>query len=222
MESDIKIEITINWNLIKAVALFASTDSTRYVLNGVLVECDPRGSAVLCATDGRRLGAYRTNVEVSSGYEGPTFRAIIPVSLIKRISSKRNDIILRFESRSGTTWIAVSDPVARCEIGSPAIDGDFPNWRQVCPVNPLLPTVPVHVNSGFLDDYAKVAKLLRCSCGIAFYSEKPDGNSPIAVRMTDPDFASIIMPMRADDYKPGTPLPSYSLPEWSAVQALPA
>ena len=67
---------------LKATAIAASTEQTRYYLNGVCIEHSPNGP-IFIATDGHRLIASTQKWLV----ENPaTFApAIIPLSLIKRI-----------------------------------------------------------------------------------------------------------------------------------------
>lgn len=105
---------------LKACLPCASTDETRYVLNGVFIEGD---RAV--ATDGRRL----TVCELDCKFDKP---AILPRAAVTIILSAMEDcesLLCALENTkahfsSGETTLTVN-----------LIDGSFPNWKQVIPAD---------------------------------------------------------------------------------------
>jgi DNA polymerase-3 subunit beta len=71
---------------LKATAIAASTEQTRYYLNGVCVEHSPNGP-IFIATDGHRLIASTQKwLEENPATFAPV---IVPMSLIKRVKVSR-------------------------------------------------------------------------------------------------------------------------------------
>ena len=71
-----KFEIAIRHLL--AVNIFASTEETRYYLNGVQVKRE-KNVLSMCATDGHRLA------RIKSESKGADVEFIVPASLLKKI-----------------------------------------------------------------------------------------------------------------------------------------
>lgn len=106
------------------VADCASTDATRYVLNGVLFTPDDGGR--LIATDGRRLA--------SAPAEVPSTPFILPnqtVSVLAHPDFTRSDAHIRLQKVIGTEWIAIRS--GNHILMSKIIEGNYPNYRQVIP-----------------------------------------------------------------------------------------
>lgn len=108
------------------IAASASTDNTRYILNGVLFTPDDGGRVV--ATDGRRLACCPANV--------PPQAFILPNGTCHILGHPD------FTADLATiTWIDHEEPeqrrvAIRCgrhQLVSKPIDGDYPNYRQVIP-----------------------------------------------------------------------------------------
>lgn len=110
-------------SIIRRAAHAASTDESRYVLNGLLIESTGDG-LIFIATDGRRLAKVEMPME---GY--PAFMAIIPnktISLLQRVLGLGDCAITLYPSEIVFTLDGAS-------LYSKLIDGNFPNWRQVMP-----------------------------------------------------------------------------------------
>lgn len=109
---------------LKQIAFSASTDESRYVLNGVLLE-NKGGESRLIATDGRRL----TTVDMPGLPDGLT--AILPnktiAALLKTLGGE--DVECRFGESFAEFHL--SDTV----LYSRLIVGTFPNWRAVMPAS---------------------------------------------------------------------------------------
>lgn len=107
---------------LRRTAYATSTDESRYVLNGILIE-DFEMSLCLVATDGRRLA------KCELGTYAPV-NAILPnkaVSMLLRAVDSTEIIIVRV----GQGWAEFD--ASGVSIRTKLIDGTFPNWRQVMP-----------------------------------------------------------------------------------------
>jgi DNA polymerase-3 subunit beta len=108
-----------------------STDETRYVLNGVLLEVK-EDHARLVATDGKRLTYIQKDISVSDGIE---FRGIVPIKAINELSR-----ILGRGSEGDAKEVSVglgenqiNFTVGDTSLTSRLIEGQFPNYSQVIP-----------------------------------------------------------------------------------------
>jgi len=142
--------------MVKALP-FASTDETRYVLNGVLLQQDGH----IVATDGRRLAHSPTpDTRLPEDIIVPT-RFVQPLAALTAVQNRSN------------VWLNGKDPCEEAPHGQSAgmmliqagtllarmkvIEGNYPHWQQVVPVD--FNTI-VTFHAGFMDDYAA---LLRTS-----------------------------------------------------------
>ncbi len=107
--------------LYRTLLPFASTDETRYVLNGVAIDVDKTGTHMV-ATDGKRLAAFSTAAMP------------VPATVILPHSKFLSWTQLGAENRIGVSKVGmfrlVSGPWS---YTTKLIDGIFPNWRQVVP-----------------------------------------------------------------------------------------
>lgn len=106
----------------------ASTDETRYILNGVLLSFKGEKLTVV-ATDGRRLALIEQEVEFPQSAE---------VDLV--VPSKTVDELVKNLSDEGTVKIRASDTQIAFEfdslvIVSKLIEGIYPNFKQVIPAS---------------------------------------------------------------------------------------
>lgn len=132
------IQFTIDIRALKAAAIAASAEETRYYLKGVCVEWTPAGP-VFVATDGARLLAARHDWLDDAGAPEAFKPVIIPADLIKRVKVGRrdpNEATLAFEYRDGGATPYVTITLAGASVTSGAVDGTFPNWRAVVPREP--------------------------------------------------------------------------------------
>lgn len=106
---------------------FASRDETRYVLNGVCLDVTQKGSnaAVMVATDGRRLACQNTmNLPVSES-------CILRLSKFLTWTKLPADAQVGVAEVKDVKWISIE--AGPWTFHTRAIDGAFPNWRQVVP-----------------------------------------------------------------------------------------
>jgi len=145
----------LNTGLLKAAHVCASTEATRYYLNGVSIE--PQGHEVcVVSTDGHRLFAARYEPLREGGNVLACEKFIIPSDVIKRalVGFKAETIHLR---REGDTWFLG-------DLTFQPIDGTFPAWDRVFPsaatIAENLGTV-AQFNPSYVADLAKVSKALN-------------------------------------------------------------
>jgi DNA polymerase-3 subunit beta len=118
---------------LKATAIAASTEQTRYYLNGVCIEHSPNGP-IFIATDGHRMIAARHDWQ---GDAPAAFApVIVPLELLKRIkiSRKASDFAtITLTGEGGDRKVAID--YAGATVAANEIDGCFPDWRRVIPQN---------------------------------------------------------------------------------------
>lgn len=185
--------------LLKAAALFASTDVHRFYLNGVYVHQVNNRTRVV-ATDGKVLFAAQC-----ADAADVTGSGIVPLALIKQIKAPRGV--------EDCTITIVNDRVTieygGQSIQSGVIEGTFPGYGRVLP--PAYDTItPAQYDPDNTILFKKAASLLGAG-GVPFIHQ--NGNDPALVRIVPNGHASydcfgIIMPMRTDAI--GTDQPYHS------------
>jgi DNA polymerase-3 subunit beta len=113
---------------IRKTTFAASTDESRYILNGLLcVIAD--GALTVVGTDGRRLAMVEQDIATLAGI---TASVIIPTKAVMEVQ--------RLLDHTGEIKVAISENQARFETGagtltSKLIEGNYPNFRQVLPAS---------------------------------------------------------------------------------------
>lgn len=113
---------------------FASTEETRYYLNGVhLTNDDPDGTVRFVATDGHRLSAFTHTVPVNGGW--PEKGVIVPLHALNALQGilkplKDGDCLVAF---AGDTHCRITTPVGMLTVK--LIDGTFPDYHRVIPTS---------------------------------------------------------------------------------------
>lgn len=117
--------------MLKRTAFAASTDETRYVLNGILFNLREQ-KLTLVATDGRRLAL--TDEEVEAPQDGQ-LEMIIPIKTINELNrllagngtveirASANQAAITLKDEAGFTVLVISK----------LVEGNYPNYRQVIP-----------------------------------------------------------------------------------------
>ena len=122
----LKIEQVALRDMLKKTAYAASTDETRYVLNGVFMSFKADKLTVV-ATDGRRLALVEREMEIPKGSEAELILPSKVVNELLRLLSDKGDVTLSV----GENQIIISfDGTTLC---SKLIEGTYPNFRQVIP-----------------------------------------------------------------------------------------
>lgn len=115
-------------SMIRRSSFAVSTDETRYVLNGLYLNCE-KGTMRLVATDGRRL-AFVLREGIDKKIENKVIVPTKAVNEVQRIISaeEKNDTV-----KIGVTENQVAFRVDSVTIVSRLIEGTFPNYEQVIP-----------------------------------------------------------------------------------------
>ncbi len=124
--AEIKVGGGVLTEMIRKTIYAVSTDETRYVLNGALLEWE-KGELRMVTTDGKRLAFIRRPLQ-SAGGKG---EAIVPTKALQELSGL-------LASREGEVAIMVGEGYARFTCGdmdltTRLIDGNFPDYDQVIP-----------------------------------------------------------------------------------------
>lgn len=224
---------TITFNLsskaLRAVALFASHDTARYVMNSVLLEYRPTHEetyGLLVATDGKRIGCCSAGIVSGVLGDFDPFDVIIPLSLIQFIRKTDKEITLVLQE---TEKLPLDDKIKRplfritIEDGSPVqksameIDGTFPKWRSAVPKE-IKPTVSstIYLNPLLLSDFCKAQDIYKTdlkSLRSMLIASSDGEESPILISFNGctGKFFGVIMPLRAGSKEDTTiTIPSYA------------
>ena len=112
--------------MLRKTSYAASTDETRYVLNGVLLNFKA-GKLAMVATDGRRLALVEQEVEFPKEAE---ISVIVPSKSVNELLHTLGD---EGELRIRATATQITFEFADVMIISKLIEGTYPNFRQVIP-----------------------------------------------------------------------------------------
>lgn len=176
--------VTLSVPALRSVLPHVSTEASRPILNGVLLE--PAG--VVVATNGKTLAAHRF---AASGVTRPTILAFpkLPakadtLEFAMPMVYSREPIVARVLAASGLEL----DRVILREV-----EGPFPPWRNVFPASDAKPIPAIGIDPELVARFAvKGGKALEPVALEFFHAES-------AVRVTYPnnaDFAGLIMPIR--------------------------
>jgi hypothetical protein len=161
--------IIIRNDLLRTAALFASTEQTRFYLNGVYAE-SVGNHLRLVATDGKVLFA----AQIKLGTHEP-IKVIIPLDLIKRLpTTKRKfdyiDLVVEGEKVS-LTYMGTT-------VSADAIAATYPNYARIVPAETIFETA--HYDADQIALFGKAARLMGTS-------ERPhvfnNGSGPAIVRV---------------------------------------
>ena len=182
-----KLSLSVKYNELKAIGVFASQDTARYSMMGVQVEVDPDG-VTLVATTGFTLGALRLSALsiLESVTEPVSF--IVPNLLLKRMTRTTNPMIL------GLDGDAVSIEADGFLIGAKKINGTYPNWKQSVPKWSPSPITTIALSPLLLSRFYAAQKLLGGNGMLAF---QHGGNDCYSIHFPGTeDFLGMLMPMR--------------------------
>ena len=133
-----------------------SSDETRYVLRGAYVDVSEKQSHYVVATDGKHL--YSSNsfhVPIGTSLIVPDHRLLAWKGL-----AQDGDWALRVELDNGQpAFVEISS--YRWTFVHKAIEGTFPNWRQVLP-DPSGFKTTIKVPRNALDEFAEIIGKLPC------------------------------------------------------------
>ncbi len=210
---------------VASIEAIAAKDTSRYVINGVLLERDSAGIARAVATDGRRMIVAEFCESDEKDYpavfdservEG--FSAILPAGALKtaakgigkasRIKPVLGNIAVSEASANGQVFLTTTDLETESKATVPTIDDKYPSWREVMPKYEALTkeqfephrSIRIGVNAKLL------AELLTTLCKINKGSENDvvtlevplSADRPIVVHADKPDIGKttgLLMPV---------------------------
>ena len=121
------MQVTIQANVLKAVALFAATKAVRYYLTGLCIEASDEGT-FLVGTDGVAIAVARISAEAV-----PASEIVLPGAFIGNLL-KLKQSAYAFTFTDGACNLGQLRTVTEAGSGMHAaeIDGKYPDWRRVC------------------------------------------------------------------------------------------
>jgi len=135
----------------------ASTDESRYTLRGAFIDVSDKRSHYVVGTDGRHL--YASNsfaVPIATSVIIPDHRF-----LAWKGFGQDGDWVLRIESDKNGKPAYIELTSFGWTFVSKAIDGTYPNWRQVLPAPSGLKT-SIKVSANAMDEFADIIGKLPC------------------------------------------------------------
>lgn len=122
----IKLEQSVLKEMLHLTSFAASTDESRYVLNGILLNIQ-NNNLVLVATDGKRLAI--TNKKLSNPID-KDINIIIPIKTVQELNRNLQE--------EGELSLVIGQNQVLFDLGniviiSRLIEGEFPDYRQVIP-----------------------------------------------------------------------------------------
>jgi hypothetical protein len=162
--------ITIARQELKAALLFASTDETRYVINGVNIEARAgKAAPVLVATDGRRLAVIETQAQQAADFTKDCTILIRPdfvkalCALSKALGGKNCPWLAFDVTHKQSVEITIIGKDVSLVVNEEAfMDEKYPDWRQVVPAKSKKrePITDIGLNAEYVGDFARASKLL--------------------------------------------------------------
>jgi DNA polymerase-3 subunit beta len=114
--------------LLQLVQFAMASQDIRYYLNGMLLVLEGKQLRVV-ATDGHRLSYAETQLEA----EAEAREVIIPRKTVVELSKLLSDVDDPVELRIGTNQVTITLPGT--ELVTKVVDGKFPDYQRVIPVN---------------------------------------------------------------------------------------
>jgi DNA polymerase-3 subunit beta len=186
----------IDIRALKAAAIAAGTEQTRYYLHGVCIQHTPTGP-VFVATDGHRLLAARHDWQGDA--PAPFAPVIVPLELLKRVKivRKASDVAtITLTGDGGDRKVAID--YAGGTVAANAIDGCFPDWRRVVPQEE--PSgVACQFQAQYLDAFRDAMAILAGGKGDAQPNIAHNGMDPAIVDLGDAGAVQafgVLMPYR--------------------------
>ena len=194
----------INIKLLKAVALAASTEQTRYYLNGVHVQQVSENTVHLAGTDGKIAIMAREHVKHAA--TSPEFLGgvIVPLELLNRIKLNRHADYATLTIDGANVSIAYNASVTT----APLIDATYPDYRRIVPKT--FDNTPAQYDPDQLAVFKKARKALGGD-GVPVLTYNGQGPAHVAVvvpyHSKEYEVFGVVMPLT----RPTAPMPFF---EW--------
>lgn len=192
----------VSLQALKAVALAASTEETRYYLRGVFLTVEPRRS-IYVATNGHVLMCHAEELGKDDPDNTLTGAWIVPSDAIAKLKLRKGDVPATLWAGEGQAKGQLCITHARTgdvTMFAP-VDGTFPDWRRVCPraIEKGDTVERVHFNPALIGLFGEVAtKRERNPAGVFLHTRAV--NEPAAVTFGyDTQTFGVVMPMRAGE-----------------------
>jgi hypothetical protein len=232
-----KISGTLNYRVLKGMAMISSKDSTRTVINYVQVR-RVAGETYWIATDGRRAGILHDNggLELVDCGDTLTFELPVPKFALFGLRDKAGKNLLRFDM--DTEAVPEHEEISPCykikgtvpasgwcdwsangitqRVLMPKVS-KYPDVMQVVPYEPFAPVEMLSFNPEFVLDAVMVMNMafgVKCQAATTLMQYKTPEAANIKnaglifVRVND-SFYYVVMPMRTDG-----DATSYGVPSW--------
>lgn len=170
-------------DLLKAAILCASSEESRYYLNGVHLST----TGHMVTTDGHRMFIARLN-------DRPAVDVIIPIDDVKAALKLAGARAQEIEIDLAANRIG--------QISFQPVDGTFPDWRRVVPTGEESPSSKpelndgpenVHFNHAYIGDLAKMGKVLD---GASMLHPRSASHPCLVTFGERADCFAVLMPMR--------------------------
>jgi len=117
--------------MMKKTSFAASTDESRYVLNGIYISLKDH-KMTMVATDGRRLALVDEDVDVSEASQGEFIVPTKAVNELNRLLLESGEVEIRY-AENQAAFTLKDDKGSSILIVTKLIEGNYPNYRQVIP-----------------------------------------------------------------------------------------
>ena len=184
--------ITFDGRYLKAVALAASNETTRYYLVGVMIEYTPETGPLIVATNGQVLLAARGAKPGPAGRDTPA-KVFIPSHVVKMLKLLRTYTTCTLTPGQDGTWTLAHDDQMLAFKVDP--DHSYPEWRRVVPSH-TEPGAPAYLDPAYITLMAKAGALVGDATP-RFVTFGEHEACPAWVEYHhDVDMFGVIMPMR--------------------------
>ena len=194
----------LNIKLLKAVALAASTEQTRYYLNGVHVQQVSENTVHLAGTNGKIAIMGREHISDQHIDSALQAGVIIPLELINRIKLNKHVDHATVTVDGATVSIAYNATTTTALL----IDATYPNYRGIVPRS--YDGAPAQFDPDQLAVFKKARKGLGPD-GVPVVTYNGQGPAHVAVvppnHSKEYEVFGVVMPLRA----PSEPMPFF---EW--------
>jgi DNA polymerase-3 subunit beta len=118
--------------MLRKTSFAISSDETRYVLNGIYISLKEH-KMTMVATDGRRLSLVDEELDVPEGSQGEFIIPSKTVNELNRLLQDKGEIEIRYAENQASFNLR-EEKSAPTVVVTKLIEGNYPNYRQVIPV----------------------------------------------------------------------------------------